>query len=96
MLSNAVRARLEPLLPSSDGVRGRLSRDDRQVLGGIAFRYRTGRARRDLRCRVDETGLLEKGTARPGWPGSTPDTTGKIDNCLIGVFLAMPPPSGGR
>jgi transposase len=39
---------LEPLLPSSDGVRGRPFRDHRQVLEGIVFRYRTGCAWRDL------------------------------------------------
>src|ERR671917_1517215 len=48
VLSDAVWARLEPLLPSSDGVRGRPFRDHRQVLEGILFRYRTGIAWRDL------------------------------------------------
>ena len=48
VLSDAVWARLEPLLPSSDGVRGRPFRDHRQVLEGIVFRYRTGCAWRDL------------------------------------------------
>ena len=41
-------ARLEPLLPSSDGQRGRPFRDHRQVVEGIVFRYRTGCAWRDL------------------------------------------------
>jgi transposase len=41
-------AQLEPLLPSSTGVRGRPFRDHRQVLEGIVFRYRTGCAWRDL------------------------------------------------
>ncbi len=48
VLSDEARARLEPLLPSSNGVRGRPFRDHRQVLEGIAFRYRTGCAWRDL------------------------------------------------
>jgi transposase len=39
---------LEPLLPSSNGVRGRPFRDHRRVLEGIVFRYRTGCAWRDL------------------------------------------------
>ncbi len=48
VLSDEAWARLEPLLPSSNGVRGRPFRDHRQVLEGIAFRYRTGCAWRDL------------------------------------------------
>jgi transposase len=48
VLSDAVWARLQPLLPSSDGVRGRPFRDHRQVLEGIVFRYRTGCPWRDL------------------------------------------------
>ena len=48
VLEEAEWARLEPLLPSSDGVRGRPFRDHRQVLEGIVFRYRTGCAWRDL------------------------------------------------
>jgi transposase len=48
VLSEEAWARLEPLLPSSDGVRGRPFRDHRQVLEGIVFRYRTGCAWRDL------------------------------------------------
>lgn len=37
-----VWARIEPLLPCSDGVRGRSFRDHRQVVEGIVHRYRTG------------------------------------------------------
>jgi transposase len=48
VLSEVDWARLEPLLPSSDGVRGRPFRDHRQVIEGIVFRYRTGCAWRDL------------------------------------------------
>ena len=48
VLSDEAWARLAPLLPSSNGVRGRPFRDHRQVLEGIAFRYRTGCAWRDL------------------------------------------------
>jgi transposase len=35
-------------MPSSDGLRGRPFREHRQVVEGIAFRYRTGVAWRDL------------------------------------------------
>ncbi len=48
VLSDADWAQLEPLLPSSAGMRGRPFRDHRQVLEGIVFRYRTGCAWRDL------------------------------------------------
>lgn len=41
-------ARVEPLLPSSDGQRGRPFRNHRQVIEGIAYRYRCGIAWRDL------------------------------------------------
>jgi transposase len=41
-------ARIEPLLPSSDGQRARPFRDHRQVLEGIVFRLRTGVPWRDL------------------------------------------------
>lgn len=40
--------RIVDLLPSSDGCRGRPFRDHRQVLEGIAYRFRTGVAWRDL------------------------------------------------
>ncbi|MFE3291540.1 IS5 family transposase [Rhodococcus sp. NPDC059234] len=39
---------VEPLLPSSDGNRGRPFRDHRQVVEGIVYRYRTGIAWRDM------------------------------------------------
>jgi transposase len=48
VLSDEDWAWLEPLLPNSDGVRGRPFRDHRQVLEGIVYRYRTGCAWRDL------------------------------------------------
>ena len=41
-------ARIAPLMPSSDGRRGRPFRDHRQVVEAIVFRYRTGIAWRDL------------------------------------------------
>ena len=41
-------ARIEPLLPSSEGRRGRPFRDHRQVIEGIIYRLRTGIAWRDL------------------------------------------------
>jgi transposase len=40
--------RIEGLMPSSDGKRGRPFRDHRQVVEGIIYRYRTGIAWRDL------------------------------------------------
>jgi transposase len=40
--------RIEPLMPSSDGQRGRPFRDHRQVVEGILYRLRTGIAWRDL------------------------------------------------
>jgi len=48
VLSDVQWARIEPLLPSSDGQRGRPFRDHRQVVEGIVFRLRTGIAWRDL------------------------------------------------
>lgn len=48
VLSDADWARIEPLMPSSDGQRGRPFRDHRQVIEGIVFRLRTGIAWRDL------------------------------------------------
>lgn len=41
-------ALVEPLLPTSDGRRGRPFRDHRQVIEGIVYRYRCGIAWRDL------------------------------------------------
>jgi transposase len=48
VLTDAQWARIEPLLPSSDGCRGRPFRDHRQVVEGIVYRYRAGIAWRDL------------------------------------------------
>lgn len=48
VLSDAQWARIEPLMPSSDGQRGRPFRDHRQVVEGIIYRLRTGIAWRDL------------------------------------------------
>jgi transposase len=48
VLSDAQWARIEPLLPCSDGRRGRPFRDHRQVIEGIVYRYRAGIAWRDL------------------------------------------------
>lgn len=50
VLKDAQWARIEPLLPSSDGQRGRPFRDHRQVIEGIIYRFRTGIAWRDLPC----------------------------------------------
>lgn len=48
VLTEGQWARIEPLLPSSDGQRGRPFRDHRQVIEGIIYRLRTGVAWRDL------------------------------------------------
>lgn len=48
VLTDAQWSRLEPLMPSSDGQRGRPFRDHRQVVEGIVYRLRTGVAWRDL------------------------------------------------
>ena len=40
--------KIEPLLPTSTGRRGRPFRNSRQIVEGIIFRYRTGIAWRDL------------------------------------------------
>ena len=40
--------RIRPLLPSSEGKRGRPFRDDRPVVEGILYRYRCGIAWRDV------------------------------------------------
>ena len=48
VLSDEQWERIEPLMPSSDGQRGRPFRDHRQVVEGIIYRLRTGIAWRDL------------------------------------------------
>ena len=48
VLDDAQWARIEPLMPSSDGQRRRPFRDHRQVIEGIVYRFRTGVAWRDL------------------------------------------------
>jgi len=48
LLSDAAWGRIEPLMPSSEGQRGRPFRDHRQVVEGIIYRLRTGIAWRDL------------------------------------------------
>ncbi|WP_441869230.1 IS5 family transposase [Pseudarthrobacter sp. TAF60_1] len=48
VLSDDQWSRVEPLLPSSDGRRGRPFRGHRQVVEGIIYRYRCGIAWRDL------------------------------------------------
>lgn len=48
VLTDAQWGRIEPLMPSSDGQRGRPFRDHRQVIEGIIYRLRTGIAWRDL------------------------------------------------
>ncbi|MBN9800997.1 hypothetical protein DMP15_27665 [Pseudonocardia sp. UM4_GMWB1] len=48
VLTDVQWARLAPLLPSSEGRRGRPFRDNRRVLEGIIYRYRCGLAWRDV------------------------------------------------
>jgi transposase len=48
VLTDAQWARIEPLLPSSKGKQSRPFRDHRQVIEGIAYRYRVGCAWRDV------------------------------------------------
>src|SRR3954470_15811468 len=43
---------------------------------------------------VDETGFIKKGSRSAGVARQYTGTTGKIDNCQIGVFLAYAAPSG--
>ena len=48
LLNDDQWARIEPMLASSDGVRGRPFRDHRQVIEGIIYRFRTGIPWRDV------------------------------------------------
>jgi transposase len=48
LLSDAARRRIEPLMPFSEGQRGRPFRDHRQVVEGIIYRLRPGIAWRNL------------------------------------------------
>ena len=48
VLDDAAWARIEPLMPSSEGQRGRPFRAHREVIAGIIYRLRTGIAWRDL------------------------------------------------
>jgi transposase len=48
VLTDRTWERVAPLLPSSNGCRGRPFRNHRQVVEGIVYRYRTGIAWRDL------------------------------------------------
>jgi SRSO17 transposase len=43
---------------------------------------------------VDETGFLKKGTRSAGVRRQYTGTTGKVDNCQLGVFLAYASPRG--
>jgi transposase len=48
VFTDAQWARIAPLMPSSDGQRGRPFRDHRQVVEGIIYRLRSGVPWRDL------------------------------------------------
>lgn len=45
---------------------------------------------------ADETGFIKKGKASAGVQRQYTGTTGKVDNCQIGVFLAYHTARGGR
>jgi len=47
-LTDGQWARIQPLLPSSSGRRGRPFRDDRRVVEGIIYRFRCGIPWRDV------------------------------------------------
>ena len=64
VLTDAQWARVEPLLPSSEGRRSRPFRDHRQVLEGIVFRYRTGCPWRDVPDRFGPWQTVWKHQAR--------------------------------
>ncbi len=64
VLTDAQWARVEPLLPSSEGRRSRPFRDHRQVLEGIVFRYRTGCPWRDVPDRFGPWQTVWKRQAR--------------------------------
>ncbi len=48
VLTDAQWAKIEPLMPSSDGKPGKPFRPHRQLVEGIIYRYRTGIAWRDV------------------------------------------------
>ena len=48
VISDAMWVWMEPLLPSTTGKRGGRFRDHRQVIEGIAYKYRTGVPWRDV------------------------------------------------
>ena len=48
LLSDEMRARVEPLLPPVKGAMGRPMREHRCLVEGVIYRYRTGIAWRDL------------------------------------------------
>ena len=48
VLDDSQWALIEPVIPSSNGRRGRPFRDDRRVIEGIIYRYRCGIAWRDV------------------------------------------------
>ena len=45
---------------------------------------------------VDDTGFIKKGRRSAGVQRQYTGTTGKIDNCQLGVFLAYASQPGGR
>jgi transposase len=51
VLTDAQWELIEPLMPSSEGKRGNRFRDHRTIVEGVAYRFRTGIAWRDLPAR---------------------------------------------
>jgi transposase len=69
MLSDAMWARIEPLLPSSNGKRGGRWTDHRTVVEGIAWRFRAGTPWRDV---PDDFGSWKTLWKRPDrWSGDS-------------------------
>lgn len=67
VLDDAQWTRIEPLMPSSQGHRGRLFRDHRQVIEGIVYRFRTGIALRRSPAPSVVSPLATEGRRTRGW-----------------------------
>lgn len=106
-LSDEQWARIEPLLPSNTGRRGRRFQNNRRVVGGIIYRYRTGIPWRDLPVEVFgfvEDGVEASPALRPGrGPGTRSsrhcfadaDAAGKIDWAAVSVDAGSGASGGG-
>ena len=106
VLADVDWVQLEPLLPSSAGVRGRPFRDHRQVLEGILFRYRTGCAWRDLPAEFGPWQTVWKRHHRFSCDGTwdriltalqaQADAAGGLDSEGVGGLLNQPGASARR